>query len=73
MTEKRFSEIEYGVIVDDNDKQVLNLYGAIDVLNEQHETIQQYQILTDELKRQNAKLKQELTWWKYKCGEDLND
>ena len=25
------------------------------------------------LVNENEQLKKELTWWKYKCGEDLND
>lgn len=29
--------------------------------------------IVNELKQENEQLKKELTWWKYKCGEDLND
>ena len=62
MTEKRFTIDEkmlgyMGEFVYDNGVLIRNLSDVVECLNNLHEENKQYKILTDELKRQNKKLK----------------
>jgi hypothetical protein len=55
MTAKRFEYIMFDGFTDNG--EYIMPHQVAEILNEQHEQIQQYKILTEELKRQNKKLK----------------
>ena len=75
MTEKRFDVIslqtdDRAVLIDRESEFIaIPLYFSLDELTEnEQERLQEWIDLLNE----NEQLKKEISWWKYKCGEDIS-
>ena len=72
-SEKRFKQVVNGVKDTRTGRTLTHPLEFTLKLNEINELYDYVFDRNEELEKENEKLKKELTWWKYKCGEDLND